>query len=279
MGHHVHRADAQHGAVHVVAVEHAVHIVRLVLLIEEDFLLAVCFQVLARRHQKAGCAARWVADDFVRARCHHVHHHADDMARCAELPVDSRRRQLAQQIFVYVAAGVRALQVRHLLVDDIHRADDFVQHQRRRHLENRVAHVLRVRAVLVAVQPLDEREHKLLHHAVHLSRREIAENAPFKLRAVDGAVANLHAALEDARVRQPQHRAFLRLDVVAVIQIVDEHQVRHLLNHVQRVRQPARPEDFPQPVNLVLQFPRNHAVRSFLYADTDSTRRPQNLLS
>ena len=41
VGHHVHGADAQHGAVHVEAGEHAVHVMGLVVPVEEDLRLAV----------------------------------------------------------------------------------------------------------------------------------------------------------------------------------------------------------------------------------------------
>ena len=57
MGHHVHRADAEHGTVHVVAEEHMVHIMVFLLAIEEDFFFAVLFQVFARRDQEAGGTA------------------------------------------------------------------------------------------------------------------------------------------------------------------------------------------------------------------------------
>ena len=66
VGHHVHRADAQHGAVHVVAVEHVVHVVFLVGAVEEDLLLAVLLQVFARRDEEAGGSAGriYVPADF-----------------------------------------------------------------------------------------------------------------------------------------------------------------------------------------------------------------------
>ena len=66
MGHHVHGADAQHRAVHIVAEEHMVHVVVFFLTVKEDFFFAVLFQVLARCDEEAGRAAGGVADDFVR---------------------------------------------------------------------------------------------------------------------------------------------------------------------------------------------------------------------
>ena len=70
VGHHVHGADAQHGAIHVEAVKHAVHVVVFVLAAEENRLLAVFFEVVTHRHKKAGGATGRVADNFVRFGSH-----------------------------------------------------------------------------------------------------------------------------------------------------------------------------------------------------------------
>lgn len=66
VGHHVHGPDAQHGAVHVEAVEHVVHVVAFLLPVEEDLLPAALLQVLPCRHQEAGGAAGrvYVLTDF-----------------------------------------------------------------------------------------------------------------------------------------------------------------------------------------------------------------------
>ena len=57
VGHHVHGADAEHGAVHVIAEEHVVHVVIFLLAVEEDIFLAVLLQVFTRRNKEAGSAA------------------------------------------------------------------------------------------------------------------------------------------------------------------------------------------------------------------------------
>ena len=88
VGHHVHGADSQHRAVHVEAVEHVVHVVVFFLPVKEDLLFMVLFQVLPSRHQKARCTTGRVADHVVRRGGHQIHHHLDDVARCAELAVD-----------------------------------------------------------------------------------------------------------------------------------------------------------------------------------------------
>ena len=89
VGHHVHRADAEHGSVHVVAEKHVVHIVILLLAVEEDFFFAVLLQVFTRRNKEAGSAAGRVADHIVRFWVHQLHHHADNMARGTELAVEA----------------------------------------------------------------------------------------------------------------------------------------------------------------------------------------------
>ena len=60
VGHHVHGADAQHGAIHVEAVEHVVHVVILLLTVEEDLILAVLLEILPGGDEEAGSAAGWV---------------------------------------------------------------------------------------------------------------------------------------------------------------------------------------------------------------------------
>ena len=65
VGHHVHGADAEHGPVHVEAVEHVVEEVVLLPAVEEDLLLPVLLQVFPRRHQKARGAAGRVYKDAV----------------------------------------------------------------------------------------------------------------------------------------------------------------------------------------------------------------------
>ena len=105
VGHHVHGADAQHGAVHIVAEEHMVHVVVFFLTVKEDFFFAVLFQVLARCDEKAGSAAGGVADNFVRLGIHQLDHHFDDMARCAELTVQAGLCDFGEQIFIGVTAA------------------------------------------------------------------------------------------------------------------------------------------------------------------------------
>ena len=148
MGHHVHRADPEHGAIHVVAEEHMVHIMVFLLAVEEDFFFPGFFQILARRNKKTGGAAGRVADDVIGFRVHQLHHHADDMARGTELTVEAGLADFAEQIFVGVAAHVHRLGFVHQAVNLVQRIHHLGKQQRCGQLENGVIHILGIGAVL-----------------------------------------------------------------------------------------------------------------------------------
>ena len=235
MGHHVHGADAQHGAVHVEAVKHAVHVVVFVLPIEKNLLLAVFLQVVADGDEKTRCTTGRVANNLVGFRFRQFHHHADDVAGRAKLTVDARRGNLGEQVFVYIATGIRRFELCHLLVDAVHGRDDFVEHQGRRNLEDGVPHVSGIGAFFVAVQFLDEGENPFLHGAVHLRGGEVVKDAPFELVAVNAARIDPYLSGEDALEGDAEHGGFARAKVVRFIQIVNEHEIGHLLDDIQRV--------------------------------------------
>ena len=229
---------------------------------QKHFLLAVFAQIFASGHKEASRAAGRVANHIVSAGLHQVNHHADNVARRAELAVDTCRCQLGKQVFVDIAANVSVGKLRRLLIHSVHGSHDFIQHQRRGHFENGITHVLGVGTVLVAVQILDEGEHHLLHGGVHFACREIVENAPLELCSIHSALSDLHLARKDALVGQTQHSGFFGVSVVAFIEVVNEHQIGHLLDHIQGIRQAARPENFPQAVNFAFQFSGYHVCSS-----------------
>ena len=147
-------------------------------------------------------------------------------------------------------------------VDLVHGGDDLLQHQGRGDLEDGVPHVLGVGTVLVGVEPLDEGEHQLLHHRVHLPGGEVVEPGPLELFPGHGAVPHLDLPGKNALVGQAQHGALLGSQVVRLIQVVDEHEVGHLLHHVQGVGDAAGPEGLPEAVNFVSQFACQHFLLS-----------------
>ena len=70
--------DAQHGTVHVEAVEHVVHVVVFVFAVKKHFLLAVFAQIFASGHKEASRAAGRVANHIVSAGLHQVNHQLQD---------------------------------------------------------------------------------------------------------------------------------------------------------------------------------------------------------
>ena len=275
--HHVHRADTKHRAVHVVAVEHIVHVVILVLAVEKDLLLAVFLKIVTHSNKKSRSAARRIADDLVSFRLHQVDHHADNVARSAELTVDTRSRNLGKQIFVNIAARICRLELGHLLVNAVHRSHDLVEHQRSRDLENRITHIFGIGAFLVSVQVFDERKDPFLHSGIHLRSRKIVKNAPLELTSVHSALADLNITCKNAFVSKPQHRSLFRTGVVGIIQIVNEHQISHLLNDIKRIRETARPENFPKRVDFVFKFACDHVLLLFFLVSFKSPNFHSNL--
>ena len=63
-------------------------------------------QVLHHADEEARRAAGRVADDLVGLRLDQIDHEPDDVPGRAELAVDARRGQLAEQVLVEVALGV-----------------------------------------------------------------------------------------------------------------------------------------------------------------------------
>ena len=114
-----------------------------------------------------------------------------------------------------------------------------------------VLHVVRVGRA-VAAQGAQEREDVFADHAEHLGRDEVLKARPAQVvirpriaRVVIlslGENAALHGLLEPNRL--------VLLQRVQVIQPAQEKQVSDLLDDLQRVRDPARPEGVPNGVDL-----------------------------
>lgn len=95
--------------------------------------------ILVRVDQKSARARRQVADAFTRLGVEHLHHHADDMPRRAELSIAPRDAQMTQQILEQIALHILILLADLHLVDQVHRL-----HQQARliDLALRPAHIL-----------------------------------------------------------------------------------------------------------------------------------------
>ena len=201
MGHHVHGADAEHGTVHIITMEHVVHIVILFHPVKEDFRFAVFLEIFSGSHQEPSCATGRVADHIIRLRGHHLHHHADNMPGRTELTVNAGSGDFGQEILVNIAPDICSLGLAHL-IDPVHGRDNLVQHQRCRNLENSVTHVFGIGAVLISMEILDKRKYPLLHDRIHLPGGKVVEYRPFQLIALDGALTHLYLAGKNALVGQ-----------------------------------------------------------------------------
>ena len=124
----------------------------------------------------------------------------------------------------------------------------------------RVQNIFGIGAVFVPVEVLDEWEHGVLHDGVRLGGGKVAEHAPLEQLAVNGALTDPHLTSKNALIRQTQHGSFLYPEVVGFVEIVDEHQIGDLLDHVQRVNKAARRENVPKTVNFIFQLTGNHFI-------------------
>lgn len=260
MQRHVHAADAQHGVVEVVAVEHPVMEMRARRRIVEQ-LGVLLAQVLARGHQEAAGAAGRVADGVLRRRGRQLHHQLDDVARRAELAVLAGRRDLAQHVLVEVALGVAVLH-RHM-VQHVHHLG---QQAGRGDGEARILHVLAVGGAVAATRQqagAQEGKHTLAHHGEHLGRREVLEARPAQV--VVAATCGVLALGEDALVhRALEQEGLAFFQRVRVIQAADEQQVGDLFQHLHRVGDAAGPEGVPDGVDLAADFASEHACTRLL---------------
>ena len=149
----------------------------------------------------------------------------------AELAVDPGGGDLGQEVFVDVAPDVGIVKLLRLGVDLVHGCNNLIQHQGRWDFKDGVPHVLGVGAALIGVEVLDEGEPPLLHDRVHLGGGEVVEHRPLELIARDGPLPYLHLVGKDALMGQSQHDALLGPLVVGGVQVVDEHEIGHLLHH------------------------------------------------
>ena len=186
----------------------------------QDFRRGVLLQdVLVRVDDEATGAARQVTDPFAGPRRDHLHHHADDVARGAELAVAAGDAQAIQQVLVEVALHIL------VLAGDLQPLDQLARFDQQRglvDLELGVAHVALEGAALRA-QPAEPGK----DHISQVGQRL----AGFKLRPVAPAHLSRHA-------RRVGFAAASRLAlgrVFAVVQPLQEDEIGKLLDGVHRV--------------------------------------------
>ena len=80
MGHHVHRADAEHSPSHIKARKHVIHKVIFFDAIKEDFTM-ISFQIFPGFNQKTSCSACRVANYIIWFWFNHFNYHTNDVPR------------------------------------------------------------------------------------------------------------------------------------------------------------------------------------------------------
>ena len=215
-------------------------------------------QVFVRHDEKARRTAGRVADDVGGRGRREFHHQPDDVARGAELAVLPGGGDLGEHVFVDVALGVAVFH-RHV-VEQVHHLG---QQCRRRNGEARALHVVRVGGVAIAElagEPLTQvRKDVLAHDGVHLRRGEVLEARPAEV-FIESAF-RVAARGKDAPLHRPLEAVgFVFLQRVQVVEPAQEEEIGDLLDHLQRIRDAARPEGVPDAIDLVLDVAGDHAL-------------------
>ena len=183
-------------------------------------------------------AARQVANALARARRQHLHHHADDMARRAELPVAPGGVELAEQVFVQVPLHVL------VLLRDLHLVDQLAGFDQQGWLADLALGVGHVALERAARRPQLAQVGK--DHFFQMAQSFLG----FQVRPI----APAQVLRQAGGVGLPQLLGQLFASVLCVVHALEEEQVRKLLDGVQRVGQAARPELVPQRVDLRFKF-------------------------
>ena len=110
---------------------------------------------------------------------------------------------------------------------------------------------------------LYKREYPFLNDGVHSLSGEIMESRPFQLITINRTISDLYLIRKYAFKRKAQHSCFLGTKVIRVIQILNEHEVSHLLDNIQRICDSSVPKDFPQTIDLITKFSGHFALLLF----------------
>ena len=164
------------------------------------------------------------------------------MARGAELAVDARRGQLAEQVFIQVALGV-ACGERQVVdhVDRLYQKAGLLDHQLR------ILHEFGERGADGRLAEM--REDPVAHQRQHLVGTQMAELRPaeFLFIGIEPALELGTAALQAVFVASFVH-----------VEQAHEDQEGDLLDHRQRIGDAAGPELGPEGIDLLFQFAGYH---------------------
>ena len=152
--------------------EHGAAVMLCILLVQE-LGLEVILDVFGGLHNEAGRAHSGVTDLVLEGRLHQLHHHADDVARGAELAIGAGGSHLAQDVLIDIAHRVPVVHIQR--VDAVHNL-----HQRARVLdqEHGVLHEAAVGGLFGVPQVLDERENVVTNRIEQLGCLIILEDVP-----------------------------------------------------------------------------------------------------
>src|SRR5712692_9862549 len=175
-------------------------------------------------YKKAAGAGRRIADAIAGLRIDHFHHHANNVARRAELAVGAGGVKLGQQVLVEITLHVLVLRRNLKGVDSFARFD---QQARLVDLELRVFHMLREGAAR-ATKGFDERKDLFLDRLECLIGRKLSPVRPTQLLARESRRVLLAASLSGALVV-----------LLLLVEALEEQQEAQLLDSIERVRQPA----------------------------------------
>ena len=103
--HHVHATDAEHGSVRIRTVKYLFAETVSLSYIKQIITLMLCdkFGCFHNKTRRTHCR---VADGIIKSGSHQFHHHADDMARGAELSVCTRCCHDAEHILIHITHHV-----------------------------------------------------------------------------------------------------------------------------------------------------------------------------
>jgi hypothetical protein len=236
---HVHAADAQHGGVEVVAVEHAVVEVLPLRGVGEH--AGVLLAQMLRGGDKEPRRTRGGVRDFVRGlRVDHRHHQLDDVPRSAELAVDPGAGDLSQQVLIQVAGGVAVLH--RDVVKHVHHTG---QQLRGWDGEAGILHMFAVGRPVPA-EGAEERENLRVDDLEHLAGLIVLEHRPSQLLPI----------WAEAQGLRPAGAARLLLsEGVQIVEPADEKQIGDLLDNLEWIGDTPGPEGIPNSVDLALQLP------------------------
>src|SRR5207249_10111636 len=136
---------------------------------------------------------------------------------------------------------------------------------RRRHHEEGILHVMRVRRAPLAVgvallaERLDERKDLVAHRLEHLLGSGLLEARPAELVLGLGEYWLLDAL--------PRPRRLALLQRVQLVEPFDEQKIRQLLDDRERVRNPAGPHRVPDAIDLGSEVTGDHAFPLMLVRD------------